>query len=129
LVPLWPFLHVSPRLPQTLLEWGLNSGSWPWFIAYSALVNPWLEELYWRGWQGSASRHLVTTDFFFAGFHLVILAPFLSIYWLAFAFIILVSTGWLWRRVTTRYDSLLVSGLSHLAADVSILLVIVSEVL
>jgi hypothetical protein len=126
---LWPFLHVSPRLPQTLLEWGLTPRVWPWFIVYFALANPWLEELYWRSWHGSPSRYPVLADFFFAGFHLVILAAFISVYWLAFAFLILSTTAWVWRRITVRYDSLLASSLFHLAADVSILLVVVSEVL
>ena len=125
---LWPFVFVSADLPDTIERWGLTRVSWPFFIAYSALVNPWLEELYWRGWLGSATRRPVANDAAFAGFHLVILAPFISIAWLAVVFIILTMAGWVWRQVTRQTKSLLPSALCHLTADVSILLVIVSEI-
>ena len=125
---LWPFVFVSDNLSGAIERWGLTRATWPFFIAYSALVNPWLEELYWRGWLGSGSRRPVGNDAFFAGFHLVILAPFVSIAWLAVSFIILTVTAWLWRQVARRTKSLLPAALCHLAADVSILLVIVSEI-
>jgi hypothetical protein len=125
---LWPRIFVTPSLNATLADWGLTFASWPWFIVYGGLVNPWLEEIYWRGGLGSAARFPVLNDAVFSGFHLLILAPFISIVWLVVAFIILASTGWLWRQVANRCGSLLPSALCHLAADVSILLVIVSEV-
>ena len=125
---LWPYVFMSPSLAWTVERWGLTRAAWPLFIAYSALVNPWLEELYWRGWLGSASRRPVVNDAFFAGFHLVILAPFLPGLWLAVVFFVLAAAGWMWREVTRHTDSLLLSALCHLAADVSILLVIVSEI-
>lgn len=125
---LWPVLHFSPQLPSVLLDWGLNPQSWPWFIAYSALVNPWLEEAYWRHGQGSAARHPILSDAAFAGFHLVILAPFLVLPWLLVVFLVLSFAGWFWRQVTRIEASLLAAALFHMAADVSILLVIVSEI-
>lgn len=125
---LWPYVFVSPGLTQTLEQWRLTRGTWPFFIGYSALVNPWLEELYWRGWLGSDTRILTPNDAFFAGFHLVILAPFVSLAWLAVVFIILTITAWLWRQVTRRANSLLPAALCHLVADVSILIAIVSEI-
>jgi uncharacterized protein len=125
---LWPYVFTSANLAGTLERWGLTSASWPWFIAYSALVNPWLEELYWRGWLGSGTRFPVPNDAAFAGFHLVILAPFISLAWLIVVFITLTIAGWLWRRVTSRTNSLLPSAVCHLVADVSILIAIVSEI-
>ncbi len=124
----WPRIHMSPSLPQTLLGWGLTRNAWPVFIAYTALFNPALEELFWRGWLGSADSRPVWADAWFAGFHLVILAPFLPVLWLVIAFLVLTFTAWMWRQVTRRTDSLLPAALFHLAADVSILLIIVSEV-
>jgi membrane protease YdiL (CAAX protease family) len=61
LLLLWPYLGLSPDLPPTLIEWGLTRETWPIFIAYSALVNPALEELYWRDWLGSDARRLCGT--------------------------------------------------------------------
>jgi len=125
---LWPVIHVSPGLPKSLLEWGLGPGSWPLFIIYSALVNPWLEEIYWRNWLGSTQAHPVYTDAVFGGFHLIILAPFFPPFWLAVVFIILTASGWMWRQVVRTGNSLLASTLFHMVADVSILLVIWSTV-
>jgi membrane protease YdiL (CAAX protease family) len=121
---LWPFIHVSPQLTEALIEWGLTPRVWPIFILYSALVNPWLEEIYWRGWLGSAARLPSVHDAFFAGFHLVILAPFFPPIWLAVTFLVLAFSGWLWRQVIRTEKSMLASSLFHMAADVSILLVV-----
>ena len=125
---LWPIIHVSPRLAESLLEWGLTPSIWPLFIAYGALVNPWLEEIYWRGWLGSANRQPILHDAVFAGFHLVILAPFFPPFWLAVAFIVLAASGWMWRQTIRVEKSMLASTLFHMAADVSILLVIWSTI-
>jgi hypothetical protein len=125
---LWPLIHVSPRLAESLLKWGLVPSAWPLFIAYATLINPWLEEIFWRGWLGSANRQPILNDAVFAGFHLVILAPFFPPFWLAIAFAVLAVSGWMWRQVIRVERSMLASTLFHMAADVSILLVVLSEV-
>lgn len=121
---LWPMIQASPALKLSLVEWGLNANSWLPFILYSALINPWLEEIYWRNWLGSADSKPILTDAVFAGFHLIVLAPFISIIWLAVVFIVLTSSGWMWRQVMQAEKSMLASTLFHMSADVSILLVI-----
>jgi hypothetical protein len=126
---LWPFIHVSPGLADALLQWGLTSRTWPLFIVYGALVNPWLEEIYWRGWLGSATRNPILHDAIFAGFHLVVLAPFFPPIWLVTAFLVLATSGWMWRQVIRTEKSMLASTLFHMAADVSILLVVWSTVI
>ncbi len=121
---LWPFAKVSPALHPTLLAWGLNARTWPPFILYSALVNPWLEELYWRGWLGDDSRLPILRDFWFSGFHLFVVFLFVGWFWLGFIFLALASVGWLLRQVARREGSLLTPSLFHVTADASILLVI-----
>ena len=121
---LLPYIHISPRLSIALLEWGLTPHIWPIFIIYGTLVNPWLEEIFWRSWLGSTDRNPVFRDAAFAGFHLVILAPFFPLIWLVVAFFVLAFSGWMWRQVVRVEESLLASSLFHLAADVSILLVV-----
>jgi hypothetical protein len=125
---LWPFVYVSPAFSDALLDWGLTPRVWPVFILYSGLVNPWLEEIFWRGWLGSAATHPIWQDFIFGGFHLVILAPFISLFWMAIALLILAFSGWLWRQVDRVEQSMLATSLFHMAADVSILLVVWSTV-
>jgi membrane protease YdiL (CAAX protease family) len=121
---LWPFAEVSPVLHPTLLAWGLTLHTWPSFILYFALVNPWLEELYWRGWLGDDSRLPILSDFWFSGFHLFVMFPFVGWFWLAFIFLALVCVGWLLRQAVRRERSLFVPSLFHMTADASILLVI-----
>jgi hypothetical protein len=125
---LWPFIHVSPQLMVALSNWGLTPRAWPIFILYGTLVNPWLEEIYWRGWLGSATRSPMVNDAFFAGFHLVILAPFFPPIWLAITFAVLAFSGWMWRQIIQLESSMLASTLFHMAADVSILLVVWSTI-
>lgn len=121
---LWPFANVSPDLHPTLLAWGLNLRTWPPFILYFALVNPWLEELYWRGWLGDASRLPALSDFFYSGYHLIVVFPFVGWFWLAFIFLMLAFVGWMLRQAARRGRSLLAPSLLHLTADASILFVI-----
>ena len=125
---LWPFIHISPALANAFLDLGLTQRVWPVFILYGGLVNPWLEEIYWRGWLGNTSPRPVLHDFIFGGFHLVILAPFLSLFWLAVALLVLAFSGWMWRQVDRLQNSMLATCLFHMAADVSILVVVWSTV-
>jgi hypothetical protein len=125
---LWPLLNFSSALGAALLDWGLTPNAWPLFIAYGALVNPWLEEVYWRGWLGSAAKRPILYDFIFGGFHLVVLAPFLSPFWLTIALLVLAFSGWMWRQVDRVEKSMLATSLFHMASDLSILLVVWSTV-
>lgn len=71
----WASLDTRHLAPVFLASLGLNGDSWPWFIAYFALINPWLEELYWRGLLGSPSPLPVPDDAWFSAYHLLILSP------------------------------------------------------
>jgi hypothetical protein len=86
---LWPYLNVPPGITGQLGELGLNQGNWPFFLVYFAGVNPWLEELYWRGYLGSRSRRPVINDVFFAGYHVLVLAGKIEIIWLPVIFVAL----------------------------------------
>jgi hypothetical protein len=103
---------------------GLSGLTWPFFIAYFALVNPWLEEPYWRALFTSPSPYPALIDFLFAGYHLIILVLFVSPPWMFLAFIILTLASWFWRQVSRYTGSLLPAALSHLLADFSILMVL-----
>jgi signal transduction histidine kinase len=124
LLGLWRVMNVSPTLETALLAWGLNSRTWLVFIAYATVINPWLEEIYWRNWLGSTNTRPVITDAVFAGFHILILAPFFQPVWLGLAFTVLATSAWIWRQVNRRENSMLASTLFHMSADVSILLAI-----
>jgi len=121
---LWDFFEVAPDLPAQLDALGLNKFSWAGFIAYFALVNPFIEEYFWRGVLDDGARGLRPVDFLYSGYHALILwgrAHFLSI---VFALAVLVLTGWLWRQISRLDKGLLAAVLGHMAADFSILTVV-----
>jgi hypothetical protein len=120
---MWDRFGVSDQAGMILSAWGLNSVSWIPFIVYFALVNPWLEEIYWRGWLGDDQKHPVLNDFLFAGYHLMIVGLFVNIGWTLFAFFALIVAAWAWRQIARMDRSLFAPSLSHLAADASILIV------
>jgi hypothetical protein len=121
---LWPYVGLPTDFPARVSALGLAGLTWPFFIAYFTLVNPWLEEAYWRDILTSSSPYPALVDFLFAGFHLIILCLFVGPPWMFFAFTILTLGSWFWRQVSRYTGSLLPAVLSHLLADLSILVVL-----
>lgn len=121
---LWGVFGVAKDLPAQLVSMGLNSNSWIPFIAYFSLVNPFMEEYFWRGVLGNATKNLYIGDLIFAGYHVMILWGRVNPYAILFAVIILVSAGWLWRQMFREDHGLLAAVLGHMAADFTILLTI-----
>lgn len=121
---IWPYTGLTTDFSSRLTALGLSDRLWLPFILYFTLVNPWLEEAYWRFAFYTPSRHLTTVDFIFAGYHLPVLYFFINIPWMVLAFIILVLVGWFWRQISRYTGSLLPAILAHTLADLSILLVV-----
>ncbi len=121
---IWPWAGLSTGYSAGVAALGLTGFIWLPFSFYFTLINPWLEEAYWRQAFTSPSRWPAPVDFLFAGYHLFILRLFVSLPWQALAFGILVLAGWFWRQVSRYTGSLLPAALSHLLADGSILLVL-----
>jgi hypothetical protein len=121
---LWDVFGVVPDLSVRLRSIWLNPSSWFAFIAYFSLVNPWVEEYFWRGVLGSDIKKLHVMDAVFAGYHVLVLWGRVHPLSILFAVIILTSAGWLWRQFSREDGGLLAAVLGHMAADFSILLVI-----
>lgn len=117
----WDMFGVSSDLPAQLKSIGLNSSSWFPFIAYFSLVNPFVEEYFWRGFLGGDAKKLRGGDFIFAGYHALILWGRIQPLSILFALAFLVTAGWLWRQISREDEGLLAPALGHLAADFSIL--------
>jgi membrane protease YdiL (CAAX protease family) len=120
----WNQLGVAPNLPAQLKSFGLNSSSWVPFIAYFSLVNPFIEEYFWRGVLGSDTKKLSLVDPAYAGYHVLILLGKVHPVSIFLAFAILVSAGWLWRQISRESGGLLAAVLGHMIADFSILMVV-----
>ena len=121
---LWDVFGIVPNLPMRLESIGLNSASWFAFIAYFSLVNPFIEEYFWRGFLGSDSKKLRVGDVIFAGYHALVLWGRVHLLSILFAVIILTSAGWIWRQISREDGGLLAAVLGHMVADFSILMTI-----
>jgi len=121
---LWEHFCFANDFPQQVEALGLNASSWPMFIAYFVLVNPPIEEYFWRGYLGNESKNLHTSDFLFAGYHILIVINKLPIFSIAYTLFVLIFAGWLWRQITREDGGLLAAVLGHMAADLTILVTV-----
>ena len=121
---LWDIFRFANDFPQQVEALGLNASTWPMFITYFVLVNPFIEEYFWRGYLGSESKSLQTPDFLFAGYHILIVINKLHIFSIAYALFVLILAGWFWRQVAHEDGGLLAPVLGHMAADLAILVTV-----
>jgi len=120
-----PYAGIDAALINPgLAKLGLAGAGWLLFVIYHTFVNPWFEEILWRGKLGCDSKRPVADDFLFAGYHVLVLMLFLDWIWIALAFVVLTIAGWFWRQLRRRFGGLLLPVLSHLAADGSIMIVV-----
>ncbi|MDD5190747.1 MAG: CPBP family glutamic-type intramembrane protease [Dehalococcoidales bacterium] len=121
---LWPRLSVPVDINIHLHRIGLTNTTWIYFIAYYVIANPILEELYWRGYLGNDAKHPILTDLLFAGYHLFVLAGYVGVIWLGAVFLVLSGAAWFWRQISRITGGLFVAILSHMAGDLTVILVI-----
>jgi membrane protease YdiL (CAAX protease family) len=121
---LWHSLGVVDDLPGHMGAFGLTQANWPLFLTYFVLVNPLIEEYLWRGYLGSPTRHLYPSDFFYAGFHGLILMHNVRTAAVLYSLGVLVLAGWFWRQLARADDGLLASVLGHMAADFTIVMTV-----
>ncbi|MBI3160975.1 MAG: CPBP family intramembrane metalloprotease [Chloroflexi bacterium] len=121
---LWNSFGIANDLPAQLHSMELNSSSWPYFIAYFALVNPLIEEYFWRGVLGNTTKKLRIGDVIYAGYHALVLYGRVHPLSILFAMAVLTFAGWLWRQMAREDDGLLAPSLGHMAADFTILLTV-----
>jgi hypothetical protein len=121
---LWSSFGVVDNLYGQMEALGLTSSNWPVFIAYFALVNPFVEEYFWRGYLGSPTRGLYTSDFLYAGFHALVLMNKVQTGAILYSLTILVLAGWFWRQLARADEGLLAPVLGHMTADFTILMAV-----
>ena len=108
-------------LPAQVASLGLDRSNWIPFIAYFALINPFIEEYFWRGFLGNNTTNSYISDFLYAGFHGLILVNKVQMGSIFFGLATLVIAGWLWRQMARKDGGLLAPVLGHMVADLGIL--------
>ena len=121
---LWPLLSVPEDIYLYLSSIGMNEQTWPVFLAYFITINPLIEEYYWRGYLASATKCLTLNDLLFSGYHLLVLAGHMEAIWLFAVFFVLAIGAWFWRQMNRLNGGLLASTVSHIAADIAVMLTI-----
>ncbi len=124
LITVWPLLGLNQSAGSYIRSLGLDQRTVPLFFVYFVTVNPWLEETYWRGFLGSDRKRPELNDGLFSGYHLAVIGGVVGPLWLAAAFFCLTAAAWFWRQANRLNGGLLPSMLSHLAADIAVMTVI-----
>jgi membrane protease YdiL (CAAX protease family) len=121
---LWAYFGSVTDISTQIESLGLTPTTWPGFIAYFALVNPLLEEYFWRGYLGDLTSEFYIYDLIYAGFHALVLMGKVPGYSIVFALMGLTFAGWFWRQIAREDRGLLAPVLGHMAADFTILVVV-----
>ena len=121
---LWPLLSVPDNINSYIRSIGLNEQTWPVFLAYFILINPLIEEYYWRGYLAAGAKGVALNDLLFSGYHLIVLAGQMETIWLIAVFFVLTIGAWFWRQMNRLNGGLLASVISHITADVTVMLTI-----
>ncbi len=112
-------------LSTSLDALGLTGDTWILFMLYFSIVHPILEEIFWRDYLvNTNSRYPITLDFAFAGYHILVLVWFVTIPWVALAFVVLCAASWIWRITADRNNGLLIPIVSHAIADLSVIIAV-----
>ncbi|MFC1498158.1 type II CAAX prenyl endopeptidase Rce1 family protein [Verrucomicrobiota bacterium] len=119
---LWPYMCIDGLdLKSALASVGLEGNLWIGFMIYYCLVNPLLEELFWRGYFPARAKYSWSADFLYSGYHVFVLVLFVKWGWVVLAFVVLACVGRFWRKMADRCGGLLVPVLTHLLADISVI--------
>ena len=118
------------ELKQVLVEWNFTGSILFWLIIFLIFINPVLEELYWREVmykrlieRVGTAQTIMISSFFYSLYHLV---PLFSIFAFPFNFIAVIPVfiaGLMWGYFRYKLKSISASIISHILADLGIMLV------
>lgn len=118
----WPYAKLTAIDLSTILNtYILNGISGGLFALYSIIINPILEELFWRGCFNPSLRKPALIDLAFAGYHGLALTLVLQPTYIIAAIGFLTGVSWLFRYLKHYNQGLAIPYVMHLAADISII--------
>lgn len=124
------YLFDKEDLQHVLTQWSFSGNLVVWLILVLLLINPFLEEIYWRGFlanklEGKWKRPtiLLLTSFFYTLYHFLSVIPLFNWpYNIAMVIPVFVA-GLIWGLMRYKSKSLLGSIASHILADAGIMAV------
>ena len=127
MIPCYIFIQllcVPNDINLYILIIGLAARTLPVFLAYFILINPFIEEYYWRGYLATDAKGIALNDLLFSVYHLIVLAGQMETIWLIVVFFGLTIGAWFWRQMNRLNGGLLASTISHITADITVILTI-----
>jgi len=87
-------------------------------IPYFGIIHPLLEQLHWK----QLREETPIAHFMFAGYHMLVLHSLLTVPWMILCFVVLTISSFLWQLMTAKSNSLAAPVLSHVLADLGIII-------
>ena len=122
-------LFSSNQISSILLDWGFSGPSVWVYLFVLIVINPFLEEWYWREFMYKryldnvgTRNSVIITSFFYALYHLLVLIPLVEMPFSLLATIPVFIAGLLWGYFRVIFSSIVATVISHTFADIGIVL-------
>jgi len=120
----------TDQINNLLIKWHLNNEYLYPFLFMMIFANSFLEEIYWRGYifhkfksKTNIRNVILLTSLFYCSYHFITTINLFSvIYGLIFSSVVF-SVGVFWGYMRYKFDSIYISLLSHLLADLGIMVI------
>ena len=87
-------------------------------IPYFGVIHPYIEQVHWA----ELREKTFLAHFMFAGYHMLVLYSLLTLPWLILCFVTLAAASYIWQYMTKQAGSLALPVLSHILADLGVVI-------
>lgn len=126
-------LFESSQLRFLLKSWGFTGEYTVLLVLVLTLVNPVLEEMYWRGFilqkLDQIKYKVIISSLFYSLYHFLVLLPMFNEPYPVVFFLLVFLTGMIWGWMVIKYRTLWSSIISHSLADTGIIMLYFKYVL
>lgn len=120
-------LFESSQLGLLLKDWKFTGEYTVLLVLVLTLVNPVLEEMYWRGFilqkLEQIKYKVIISSLFYSLYHFLVLLPMFKAPYPVIFFLLVFLAGMIWGRMVIKYRTLWGSIISHSLADIGIIMI------
>ncbi|WP_228728298.1 CPBP family intramembrane glutamic endopeptidase [Brevibacillus composti] len=123
-----PYLFERSLLQERLASWNFTGDHLIWLVLVLLVVNPCLEELYWRGYifqqlrkRQSPGRVILMTSCFYSLYHFLSVIPLFAWPYGVFMVLPVFAAGLIWGYMRAKGTSIVGGVVSHILADAGIM--------